>query len=124
MTIIDEEWVESIKYVPTGPHGSWTNYDPSWDPNLPERVFCTPTIENPMPPPGQAVVYVLYDSTGTPCYVGSSGDFPARLRWHMKKGKPVVVWRAFPCSSREEAYALEDRLLKQNKPYLNKKAGA
>lgn len=27
-------------------------------------------------------------------------------------------------ASREEAYALEDRLLKECKPYLNKKAGA
>lgn len=117
-------WAETIKYHPTGPHGSWTNYDPRWDASLPDWVSSTPSDENPMPPRGQNVVYVLYDASSTPCYVGSSGDFPARLKWHLKDGKPVRVWIAYPCGSREEAYALEDKLLKQHLPYLNKKAGA
>lgn len=117
-------WCEGMKYTATGPHGSWTNYHPRFDDALPDRVSCTPSDENPMPPRGQNVVYVLYDAFGTPCYVGSSGDFPTRLKWHLKDGKPVRVWIAYPCASRKAAYALEDRLLKQYKPYLNKKAGA
>lgn len=117
-------WAETIKYTPTGPHGSWTNYDPLWDKSLPDWVSSTPSDDNPMPPRGQNVVYVLYDAFSTPCYVGSSGDFPARLKWHLKDGKPVRVWIAYPCDSRQAAYALEDRLLKQHLPYLNRKAGA
>jgi predicted GIY-YIG superfamily endonuclease len=117
-------WAETIKYTPTGPHGSWTNYDPRWDRSLPDWVSCTPSDENPMPPRGQSVVYVLYDRFGIPCYVGSTGDFPQRLKWHLKDRKPVVVWVAFPCDNREAAYSLEDRLLKQHMPYLNKKRGA
>lgn len=124
--MIDEDldlWVASIKHVPTGPHGSWTNYDPHWHDSLPDWIDCVPSDENPMPPRGQAVLYVLYDAFSTPCYVGSTGNFPARLRWHLNDGKPVTVWSAFPCASRAAAYALEDRLLKQHMPYLNKKRG-
>lgn len=117
-------WAEGLKYTRNGPHGSWTNYDPAWDDSLPDWVSATPSDDNPMPPRGQNVVYVLYDASSTPCYVGSSGDFPARLKWHLKDGKPVRVWIAYPCDSRQAAYALEDRLLKQHLPYLNKKAGA
>lgn len=116
-------WTESLKYTPNGPGGSWTNYDPRWDENLPDWISCTPADDNPMPPRGQSVVYVLYDGTGTPCYVGSTGDFSARLKWHLKDRKPVVVWKAFPCEDREAAYLLEDRLLKEHLPYLNKKVG-
>lgn len=117
-------WAESIKYTANGPHGSWTNYDSSWQETLPDWVSYTPSDDNPMPPRGQNVVYILYDGSSTPCYVGSSGDFPARLKWHLKDRKPVVVWIAYPCETREAAYALEDRLLKQHMPYLNKKRGA
>ena len=117
-------WVADLKYTRNGPHGSWTNYDPRWSDSLPDWISATPSDDNPMPPRGQSVVYILYDGSSTPCYVGSSGDFPARLKWHLKNGKPVVVWIAYPCDSREAAYALEDRLLKQYMPYLNKKRGA
>lgn len=117
-------WIAGLKYTQNGPHGSWTNYDPKWDDALPDWVSCTPSDENPMPPRGQNVVYVLYDASSTPCYVGSTGDFPARLKWHLKDGKPVRVWIAYPCDTREGAYALEDRLLKQHMPYLNKRSGA
>lgn len=117
-------WVASLKHTPTGPHGSWTNYDPAWDDHLPTWVSYTASDENPMPPRGQSVVYILYDGASTPCYVGSSLDFSARLKWHLKDGKPVVVWVAYPCADRDAAYALEDRLLKQHMPYLNKKRGA
>lgn len=117
-------WVATLKHAATGPHGSWTNYDARHQDALPEWVSCTPSEDNPMPPRGQSVVYVLYDGFSTPCYVGSTGDFPARLKWHLKDGKPVVVWVAYPCEDRDAAYLLEDRLLKQHMPYLNKKRGA
>jgi hypothetical protein len=117
-------WVADLKHVPIGPHGSWTNYDPHWHDSLPNWVSYTPSEENPLPRRGQSVVYVFYDTANTPCYVGSTGDFPKRLKWHLKDRKPVVVWIAFPCSSRDAAYALEDCLLKQHMPYLNKRRGA
>lgn len=117
-------WAADLKYVPTGPHGSWTNYDPHWHDAIPDWVSYTPSDENPMPRRGQSVVYIFYDATNTPCYVGSTGDFSARLKRHLRDKKPIRVWVAYPCASREEAYALEDRLLKECKPYLNKKAGA
>ena len=116
-------WADGIKYTANGPHGSWTNY-PDKREAPPGFVRHTASDENPMPPRGQNVVYILYDGSSTPCYVGSTGDFSKRLKWHLKDGKPVVVWVAYPCESREAAYALEDRLLKQHMPYLNKKRGA
>ena len=67
------------------------------------------------------VVYVLYDATNEPCYVGSTQNLSARLKAHYKDGKPLVRWSAFPCADREAAYQLEEKLLAEYQPYLNKK---
>lgn len=80
--------------------------------------------QTPMPRRGQSVVYVLYDDRNQPCYVGSTGDLTARLKAHRKDGKKFVYWTAYPCVDRTEAYRLEDRLLKGEMPYLNKRRGA
>jgi len=88
----------------------------------------------PRPRDGQAVVYVLFDDRNVPCYVGSTGKFKSRIDTHFRnaagyrrsrgggEGKDFARWVAYPCADREAAYQLEDRLLKEHKPYLNKKA--
>ncbi|WP_157251093.1 GIY-YIG nuclease family protein [Nonomuraea typhae] len=81
-----------------------------------------PFAEDWRPPTGQSVVYVLYDAASTPCYVGSTDQFNARLNAH-SRGKSFTRWIAYPCDDREAAYQLEDRLLKEHKPYLNRRAG-
>lgn len=77
----------------------------------------------PRPPDGQSVVYVLFDHKNVPCYVGSTDKFKTRIGCHRRdKSKPFVRWAAYPCADRDAAYQLEDRLLKEHKPYLNRKA--
>lgn len=93
------------RWLANGPHGTWTG----------ERHG------GPYPPPGVPFVYVLYDAQNVPCYVGSSGHVSARLAVH-RKDKPFVRWIAHPCRDREHAYAEETRLLREHKPYLNKRA--
>lgn len=73
------------------------------------------------PPTGQSVVYVLFDDANAPCYVGSSEQFRTRLKNHERDGKPVTRWLAYPCSDREAAYLLEEKLLREHRPYLNKR---
>lgn len=85
------------------------------------------------PPDGQAVVYVLFDDQNVPCYVGSTEKFKTRIDTHYRngpggnrsrpeRGKEFERWVAYPCPDREAAYQLENRLLKEHKPYLNRKA--
>jgi hypothetical protein len=69
------------------------------------------------------VVYVLYGADASPVYCGSTEHFKTRLNKHHLDGKRFVAWRAVRCADREKAFALEDRLLKQSCPPLNKKAG-
>ncbi|MEV0616112.1 GIY-YIG nuclease family protein [Nonomuraea sp. NPDC050404] len=77
----------------------------------------------PRPRDGQAVVYVLFDDENVPCYVGSTEKFKQRIGTHRRDdGKSFVRWIAYPCPDREAAYVLEDRLLKEHKPYLNRRA--
>lgn len=84
--------------------------------------------EYPMPPlhphprAGTSVVYMLYDADNVPCYVGSTKDLNARMKAHDRDGKVFVRWLAYPCASRSDAYALESRLLREHKPYLNKRS--
>jgi hypothetical protein len=94
---------------PNGPCGTWRGDYPL-------------SPHEPAPVDGTSVVYILFDAANTPCYVGSSGHFRARLR---KNGanKTFTTWQAFPCADREAAYELEVRLLEERKPYLNKKVG-
>lgn len=76
----------------------------------------------PRPPKGQSVVYVLFDASAEPIYVGSTQDLAGRLKAHWRDGKPVAYWRAVPYSTREEAYAAEDAMLREVKPEMNRKA--
>lgn len=77
----------------------------------------------PRPAKGQCVVYVLFDATTEPVYVGSTQDFSARIRAHQRDGKPVAHWRAVPYTTREDAYAAEEAMLQTVKPMMNRKAG-
>lgn len=96
------------KNRPNGPHGSWQGTFPITDP--------------PAPSAGMDVVYVLYDHANVPCYVGSTDNFRVRLARH-GRDKRFATWTAFPCPDREAAYQLEERLLAEHMPYLNKKRG-
>jgi predicted GIY-YIG superfamily endonuclease len=78
--------------------------------------------DDPRPMYGQSVVYVLFDDANAPCYVGSTEKLSPRLTAH-SRDKKFSRWVAYPCADREAAYQLEDRLLKEHKPYLNRKAG-
>lgn len=79
--------------------------------------------DGPCPRKGQSVVYVLYDDQLDPVYLGSTHHLTERLKRHRRDGKRFSYWRAFPCRTREEAYALEDQMLKGSLPKLNRKAG-
>ncbi|MBL1120211.1 GIY-YIG nuclease family protein [Streptomyces sp. 110] len=68
------------------------------------------------------VVYALFDARNDPCYLGSTDQFRTRIGKHVKDGKVFTSWQAYPCPDREAAYVLEDRLLKERLPSLNKKA--
>lgn len=81
-----------------------------------------PFADDWRPPLGQSVVYVLYDALNVPCYVGSSEQFSTRLNTHART-KAFAAWIAYPCTDREAAYELEDRLLGEHKPYLNRRSG-
>lgn len=77
----------------------------------------------PRPPKDQCVVYVLFDATAEPIYVGSTQDFAGRIRAHRRDGKPVAHWRAVPHATREDAYAAEEAMLRTVMPTMNRKAG-
>lgn len=81
------------------------------------------TVSAPRPPDWTPVVYVLYAADCTPIYCGSTEHFRQRLKAHHRDGKQFVAWRAVRCADRAQAYALEDQLLKQSCPPLNRKAG-
>jgi predicted GIY-YIG superfamily endonuclease len=101
--------VQIATQLPNGPEGTWVG----------EYPFHPGTVA---PIAGTAVVYVLFDAANEPCYVGSTDKFRTRMTAHEKSGKRFVRWQAHPCQDRDHAYRLEDRLLKQHKPYLNRKA--
>lgn len=95
--------------IPNGPVGSWLGEAPL-------------RVGEPAPPRGIAVVYVLFDCGNEPVYVGSTDDFRTRLRVHLSEKPGVCRWAAYPCRDREHAYEVEDRVLKECKPRMNKKA--
>lgn len=78
--------------------------------------------QEPTPPTGCSVVYVLFDAKNIPCYVGSTKYFSSRLTQHHRAGKRFGRWMAQHCANREAAYLLEERLLREHKPYLNVRA--
>jgi hypothetical protein len=96
------------RHTPNGPNGTWRG---TWPLEGSDRVPVYDTC----------VVYVLYDSANEPCYVGSTHDLKARLKAHHKGGKPFVAWTAFACADREAAYLLEEKLLAEYQPYLNRR---
>lgn len=98
------------RWLPNGPEGTWTG---AWPLGASDRA----------PIGGQSVVYVLFDPENEPCYVGSTKRFRTRLKRHAADGKVFVNWQAYPCQDREHAYEVEDRVLKEYKPRMNRKAG-
>ena len=96
------------RHAPNMPDGTWQG---SWPLDRADRV----------PMYNTCVVYVLYDATNEPCYVGSTQNLKARLKDHHKDEKPFIRWTAFACTDREAAYRLEEKLLAEHQPYLNKK---
>lgn len=98
------------RHAPNMPDGTWQG---TWPLAADDRV----------PAYGTCVVYVLYDAANEPCYVGSTQDLSARLKVHHKDRKPLARWTAFACADREAAYQLEERLLAEFQPYLNKRRG-
>lgn len=95
--------------APNGPAGSW------------EGTY--PLDGGPIPPRHTDVVYVLFDAANQPCYVGSTCLFSERMTQHRRAGKEFIRWVAYPCDGREAAYLLEERLLSEHQPYLNKRKG-
>lgn len=77
----------------------------------------------PWPHWGTPVVYVLFDASNRPCYVGSTKAFKDRLCGHKRDGKVWSSWQAYRCRDREHAYQAEEQFLRQYMPYLNKRAG-
>lgn len=96
-----------INYRPNCPDGSW------WQQSRFVR-------SGSRPPSGQAVVYVLYDEAGEPCYVGSTGDLQRRLIEHRRE-KTFDSWRAWPCIDRIDAYRRESEMLRTVMPALNRR---
>lgn len=70
------------------------------------------------PPNEQPVAYLLYDSANVPVYVGSTVNLAPRLGQHTTD-KVFTQWVAYRCATRDEAYDLEDRFLRQFKPRYN-----
>lgn len=98
------------EHAPNGPEGTWIG---SWPIANDDRL----------PRPRTPVLYVLFNSANEPIYVGSTGSLRARLKAHARDGKPFVAWQASRSASREEAYQVEDRALKERMPPMNKKRG-
>ncbi|MFE1361356.1 GIY-YIG nuclease family protein [Streptomyces harbinensis] len=113
---IDVAWAKAAhwkryvaRYRPNGPAGSWIGDWPL-------------TQGASRPGPRVPVVYVLFGPSNEPCYVGSTDQFAPRLNAHDKDGKRFLRWQAHPARDREHAYLMEDRLLREHKPHLNRKA--
>lgn len=89
---------------------------PSWSGEFPIDAQDAPLA-------GISVVYVLFDKTGVPAYIGSTQTFRERMKAHRSiRPKHFARWIAYRCDDREAAYELEVRLLRENLPYLNRKA--
>lgn len=107
---------------------SWTQMPNlrRWDPNGPAGTWVGPWpigAADRRPPPDSFVVYVLFDAANEPVYVGSTGDLRARLRVHAKNGIAFITWQAYAAADREAAYRLEEKVLRERLPPLNKRAG-
>lgn len=94
---------------PNGPNGSWQGWLPIGE-------------GRPAPPTGMSVVYVLFDAANVPIYVGSTHSFRTRVKAHRREKPEAHSWTAYRCRDREHAYQLEEQLLAEHKPRLNKKS--
>lgn len=96
--------------APNGAYDSWIGEWPD-------------VTQGPYPEDRVAVVYVLYDHLNRPAYVGSTETFRYRMSCHRSdwKKRSIARWTAYRCADREAAYVLEERLLAEHKPYLNKR---
>lgn len=94
--------------MPNGADGSWHG-STGWP--LPDNI--------PIPINGIFVVYILLGPELTPVYVGSTKQFYQRMKAHDRDGKRWTSWVAHPCRTRQEAYEVERRFLRQYKPALN-----
>ena len=103
-----------VKYwrecLPNGPNGTWFGQAP-------------PGANDPVPPNGVPVVYVLFAASNEPVYVGSTEVFRKRLAWHTRDKPGIRQWTAYRCTSREAAYQLEEQLLREHLLPLNRKVG-
>jgi hypothetical protein len=98
-----------IRHAPNGPHGSWHGAFPI------ER-------DDRIPGPGTPVAYVIFDGQWVPAYTGSTAAFWTRFNAHRRqKPDALAWWIAYGCEDREAAFALEEELLAEHRPYLNKK---
>jgi hypothetical protein len=77
-------------------------------------------FETNYPPHLKPVVYFLYESPKDPVYIGSTDDFRGRLISHQRT-KRWIRWRALPCDTRDAAYELEDELIAEYRPVLNRR---
>lgn len=89
----------------------------------PDGLTSEKFISWPRPMRGVSVVYLLHSIEGVALYVGSTQNFSDRLKAHLVDGKPAAFWSAYKCSTRESAYEIEDRLLKEHMPTMNKRRG-
>jgi len=99
-----------VRSRPNAPYGSWAG---NW-PHVTEDAY---------PARGVPVVYVLFDHLNRPAYVGSTDHFVARMKAHRKDLRKGAIsrWTAYRCADREAAYVLEEKLLAEHKPYLNRR---
>jgi len=75
-----------------------------------------------VPGAGVPVVYVLFDELNEPVYVGSTECFWTRMSGHhIRREHRIDFWVAYRCNDREHAYEVEERLLAEHKPRLNKR---
>jgi len=77
----------------------------------------------PVPKNGTPLVYFLYDRRGEVCYTGSTATLRSRLNAHARDGKRFDAWLAVPCRNRQDAYALEEEILKAELPRMNQRRG-
>jgi GIY-YIG catalytic domain len=110
---IDISWSavrHCARFLPNGPEGTWVGVVPL-------------ETDDHVPRFGTAVVYVLFGDDNEPCYVGSTADLRTRVNQHFSDGKQFARWQAYPCETREAAYLLEERLLAERLPRLNRRRG-
>lgn len=100
----------AARHRPNGPEGTWIGEYPLGG-------------KETAPREGTAVLYVLFDETNEPCYVGSTDNLRQRLKAHATAGKRFTRWQAYRSDDREAAYQLEERCLWERLPPLNRRRG-